>query len=257
MNYLVLANENLFNKETLNIEYEIDKLSKLKKDLSNKLNDINKFCNPIVYDESEDAIFQNVNGKQIKLSVDYIGPSRYHAECRKIDKEIILAFLYATRELGGHILFPTQQYLINDSIKKSLNEIRSYRFKERIDYFLFELKCWYNNENKVSASKNVFEGNRAWFMQFGDLFENFIDYFCLNDFVDDDYNVYNLTSYNCIKGKYSEKITSHPAVKYDPAHDNNDYPKVLQNAYIPSDYSKYIIGCTHAIQSRTKRMTCF
>ena len=41
MNYLVLANENLFNKETLNIEYEIDKLSKLKKDLSNKLN---KFC---------------------------------------------------------------------------------------------------------------------------------------------------------------------------------------------------------------------
>ena len=66
-------------------------------------------------------------------------------------------------------MLPTERFRVNDKILKSLNEIKSYRFEERMDFFLFELKCWYCGINKVSASKNIFQGNRESFMQFGKL----------------------------------------------------------------------------------------
>lgn len=244
MNYFLLANEDLFEQ----INYNIDTLSQLKEDLVKRLNDINnKPINSIEYDCEKNEISQDVNQKKIILGVDYIGPSRYHAKCRGIKDDIIIAFSYATRELGGHMLFPTSRFAVNEQ-KKSLNQIRSYRFEERIDYFLFELKCWYAKENKVSASKNVLDGNKDWFNQFEKNFEGFIDYFCMNDFVDDKYNVYNLASYK--DRNFSEIITEQPNIDYRC----NNYPKALQDAYIPVNYINYIRGCTYAIQCRTKRM---
>lgn len=101
----------------------------------------------------------------------------------------------------------------------------------------------------VSASKNVFEENREWFVQFENEFKGFIDYFRLHDFVDDNYDVYNLASYK--DGILTEIITEHPDINCNC---NDNYPEALQEAYIPSDYSNYIRGCTYAIQNRTKRM---
>lgn len=248
MNYFLKKNEKLFEKEHFKIEYEIDSLPYLKEDISvclNKINCAHKY--KVEYDEEKNTISQNIENQNYILGVDYIGPSSYYAKKRGIEEKVIILLCVITREIGGHIVFPTDRHLANEQ-EKSLNEIRSYRFKERIDYFLFELKQWYLGKNEVKASKNIFNGNKKWFMQFNN-FKGYIDFFLLNDFVDENYDVYDLSSYDNSSHSYKSRISEQPYIEY-----SGNYTKDLERAYIPQNYSIYIRGCVFAIKNRTKRI---
>ena len=253
MNYFLESNKDFFvSGGKGGIEYEIDTLPQLRNNLSKKLNIHNPNHQPqIEYNVNDDTLFQTINKETCILGVDYIGPSRYYLEKRNIEKDVIVLMnVMITREIGGHILLPTMRFKVNEQMK-SLNEIRSYRFKERIDYFLFELKQWYLDNNKVSASRNVFNGNRKWLSQF-DSFEGYINFFMLNDFVgkvDDAYKVYNLSSYNINSMSYLTFIEEQPKIE-----GTNNYFLNLENAYIPKNYINYALGCCNAIKKRTERM---
>lgn len=248
MNYFLEKNSALFNEIPFTIKYEIDNSPSLKKDISAYLNNANKGHKyRIIYDEKDNAINQTIDNITYNLGVDYIGPSRYFLEKDGIKEDVIMLICIATRYIGGHILFPTTRYSVGNQ-QKSLNEIRSYRFKERLDYFLFELKRWYNGENKVEASKNVFESNKKWFLQFKS-FKGYIDYFLLNDFVDTNYDIYDLSSYDGSKNKYKNIILDQPSVKY-----TGNYQLDLEKSYIPKVYSNYVLGCIKAIKNRTSRI---
>lgn len=238
MNYFIVKNKDI-------LDYEIDSLSCLKRDISNVLNNDPKIT--ILYNEEKDIITQNIKNKDYKLSVDFIGPSRHHAKCRKVKEDVILISQILSREIGGHIIFPSERFTVNN-VEKSINEIRSYRFKERIDFFLFELKQWFGKNNKVKAAQPVFDGNKDWFSQFID-FKGYINYFKLNDFVNENYEVYDLSSYNIKNCNYCRLIYGQPKIEF-----TDSYPQALQDAYIPEDYNSYIEGCVFAIRKRTDRM---
>lgn len=115
---------------------DIDELEAIKTDIVTTINLINKDWKfKFQYDKETNTIHQCVNGRVYKISVDYIGPSDYNAKQKGIDDLTIFDFWYNTRSIGGHLIFPTNRYKVNEQ-SKSINEIRSYRFKERIDYFL-------------------------------------------------------------------------------------------------------------------------
>lgn len=240
-NYYFIKNKELFEK----MDNKIDKLPELNRDVVNTINALNKdYDNPLEYDESKNVIFQSVGDRKYTLGVDFIGPSAFIAEMNGIDENSIFEFQYQSRIMGGHLLFPTDIYKVK-SKPKSLNQIRSYRFEERIDYFLFELSLFSVGKNKVEASAGVFEGNRKWFEQFGK-FPEFVDFFKLNDFVSENYEVYDLSSLDDYG--HMRFIQEQPDVKY-----KNDYKKALMEAY-SHNYKNYIKGCVSAIQKRDERI---
>ena len=246
MNYLIAKNKTNFQKLCSDLDFEIDTLDELKSDMVSCFNQLNpQLVNAFCYHPEDNTISQNIGSDRLSLGIDYIGPSRYYAEKRGLSDLQILTFSLYTRELGGHLIFPTKRYPAGNNYK-SLNEIRSYRFKERIDYFLFELKQWYLGKNRVNAAKAVLEGNRKWFEQFSN-FEGYIDCFRMNDFVNTEYEPYDLAS--CEGARYRRVITEHPDLSY-----GGSYSVKLERAYIPEDYSAYIEGCTNAILQRTRRL---
>ena len=229
-----------------NLKFDIDELPKLKEDIVSSFNELNhNYQYKLHYDEEKNMIFQQIENRKFVLGVDYIGPSLYYAKTHGLSNEQILSYSISTREIGGHLVFPKNQFLVNHQ-RKSINQIRSYRFNERIDYFLFELKQWYEGTNRVSAAAPVLEGNREWFKQF-DSFKGYIDCFLLKDFVNSVYEPYDLTSLE--NDSFARVIHEHPDLPY-----GKSYPERLEKAYIPADYSIYIEGCVYAIRSRTRRM---
>lgn len=248
MNYLIAKNKTNFQKLCGDLDFEIDTLDELKSDMVSCFNQLNpQLVNAFCYHPEDNAISQNIGSDRLSLGIDYIGPSRYYAKKSGLSDLQILTFSLYTRELGGHLIFPTERYSAGNSFK-SLNEIRSYRFKERIDYFLFELKQWYLGKNQVNAAKAVLDGNRKWFEQFSD-FKGYIDCFRMNDFVNKDYEPYDLAS--CEGTRYLRVITEHPDLDLSYG---GSYSVQLERAYIPEDYSAYIEGCTYAILQRTRRL---
>ena len=264
--YVVYANYFLYLNNDYNInelnyensEFEVDKKSKkLYQDIISFWNiqckkyDVINVFEEVFKDEYESFYIQQEN-KNIKLKCDYLGPSTYYAKDKGISDKEIIEYLIVSRELGGHMLWPSTLINISrfndkrDHIQKSINTGRSYCFRERIDYTLFDIKNWYYGEYEKMHKyfKEILDGNRNWFNQFGDGeegYKNFINFFVLFDFVDKSYNPYHLSSFDNKNQKYNTIVSEHPHY----------------TEYIPSDkdeYQNYIKGCLYAIKNRTKNM---
>lgn len=76
----------------------------------------------------------------------------------------------------------------------------------------------------------------------------------LNDFVDEYYDIYDLSSFDRINNRYNKQIDKHLTIIY-----TNDYQTDLVNAYIPNDYSNYIWGSfkqLKIVQNEWKILIC-
>lgn len=189
----------------------------------------------------------------IRMTCDYIGPSRYYAKQHKIHEKEILDYIVKSREFGGHTLWPSKLIRISRTdkkgnfIMKSINTGRSYCFRERIDYTLFDIQNWFYGEYERMHKhfREILEGNKNWLSGFGEGkvgYKNFIHFFVFTDFVDDKtYKPYDLLSFDRSKQTYGNTITNHP----------NNFN------YVPNskpEFEKYIEGCLYAINKRTKRI---
>lgn len=125
------------------------------------------------------------------VTADYIGPSKSDASgVYKISDEEVGRFLKKTRTIGGHMMWPSKTYN-----GKSINTARKYGTCERMDITLYFLKNWYGNKNNKTEMYEQYEGNREWFYcdQYNS-FNSFVDFYQLNPYVNDDYDVYDLTA---------------------------------------------------------------
>lgn len=255
MNYSIKVNEELVQK----LSFEIDKCPTLHEDMVKfwnkriKEDDFNEW--EIEELKCDEYISELVDEENINLTCDYIGPSTYIAKNKRgLSMADVLEYYIPSREFGGHMIWPSKEIEVrsNSTIKKSINTARSYCFKERIDYALFGIKKWYEkSETSVEVFSNVLNGNGSWLKQFRN-FQGFIDFFMLNAFVNDKYDVYNLSSY--IKEVYTNLISGFPIVKFTT---KEEYPNDLIEAYIPNKYSDYIGGCLVAIKNRSKDIDTF
>lgn len=126
-----------------------------------------------------------------KVTADYIGPSKSdagttHGVCDKRVGE----FLKKTRTIGGHMIWPTK--ICSDD---SINQARRKGTCERMDITLYLLKKWYENKLNNGDMYDQYEGNRDWFIckQYNS-FSSFVDFYQLNPYVNEDYEVYDLTA---------------------------------------------------------------
>ena len=190
-----------------------------------------------------------VNGDDILLSSDYIGPSIKWAQKAKLTDEEIISFLKISRTLGGHIVFPrgsdknvTHVYKDKDRCKHpiTMNIARggAKGYFDRFDKTLYAIKQLFegqpiSNENVWKAWDNYTD----WFEHFGketEAFTHFIEFFKLHSFVNDNNEIYDLTSYDAVKNSYEKTI-------------NDD------KSTIPTDtmgYKKYVQGALNAISLR-------
>lgn len=189
----------------------------------------------------------------IQINFYYIGASVYWAVKAGFSEDEIIDFLRISRTLGGHIVFPrgenshiTYRFPANKFGKEhpiTMNNSRGGEkgYYDRFDLTLFAIKRLF--ENKEISNKlmeKAWSNYSDWFDLFrkeNNGFKTFVDFFKLNDFVDNDYEVYDLTTYDI---------------------DTNDY-NILENdyAWIPdtlTDYRKYVVGVNHAIELRNNRL---
>ena len=165
----------------------------------------------------------NLFNKQIgRLSSDYIGPSASWAIKKGISDREIAFYLKKTRTIGGHMIWPVKR---SEKNKKSINQARGGRsgLYDRIDLTLINLKRYYDmTEDDVENYKLLeeYKANADWFDLF-ETFRNFIDFFLLQDFVDEDYKIIELAP-------------------LDPI--------------LPLDYESFIANNVNAIEKRNRRI---
>ncbi|MBG1279282.1 hypothetical protein F8249_08395 [Lactococcus lactis subsp. lactis] len=185
---------------------------------------------------------------------------------KKLAKKEIYDFLKISRTIGGHIFFPRgvddsikYRYSLNDKSKVypiTLNTARGgkHGYYDIFDKTLFAIKQFYavsdlkqlekeiksklKNEYVIKAFMNYAESFNLW--KKGDCtsleaFKAFVDFFSLNDFVDENYEIYDLTSFNEKTKLYGSQIRS-------------DDTAPIEN------YRAYVAGTNHAIQLCTNRL---
>lgn len=140
--------------------------------------------------------------KKLTLSCDYIGPVKksYYIH-NKSDSEALAKMLLNTRNFAGSMVWPNVK---NRTF--TVNQAKGFLLKDRMDLTLLNLKAYYDSGYKASECSctqpgQAFEDFEGWYRHFVS-FKKFINYFCLNDFVNKDYEIISFGSY----GAYLEGI---------------------------------------------------
>ena len=158
----------------------------------------------------------NGEKKYFGLGTDYIGASVNWALKCNVSQKVIKEYLKVSRTLGGHIFFPRWQISNNKERIKSLNIARGGEFisnkrpgfYDRFDIFLYDLKNWY--DDVPSQLKKEFDSNKKWLELFVD-FKGFINYFSLNNFLNSEYEVIDLTDSMNVIEKFKSYIPKEPS----------------------------------------------
>lgn len=192
-----------------------------------------------------------INGNEFFLTADYIGPSVYWAKKAGLNKNEIISYLGISRTIGGHLVWPRGEndYIIyryppNKYGKEypiTINTARGGKdgYFDRIDLTIYAIKQHYNgttidNDYMNQALQNYYD----WFDIFkGDNpFESFIEFFKLQDFVNRNFEVYDLTTFDDSKKSYDLLIDEAASI-----------PKTKD------EYLRFIKGANFAICNRNKK----
>ncbi|GEO74381.1 hypothetical protein LNA02_10790 [Levilactobacillus namurensis] len=175
-------------------------------------------------------------GRDLILSSDYIGPSVYWAQKVGMPDETIIEFLKVSRTLGGHIVFPAYRSI-------TMNQARSGKngYYDRFDKTLYAMKQLFNGD-EISNQwvQKAWENYTNWFDLFrreGHPFETFVHFFKLESFVNDAYEVYDLTTFDD-HGSYTDTVT-------------DDQAEIPEEA---AGYARYVRGSLHAIALRNQEL---
>lgn len=127
-------------------------------------------------------IFQNSNRKYNSRKELEIVEEHYNIDSDI--KKYVDEFNNIDYTIGSSLIFPTR--IDNQSIGWTLNRTRgiSYKIHDRIDLTLKCIKMYYENNSEYNPLLDCIKKNRVFF----DLFDNFkeyVDFFFLNDLVDD------------------------------------------------------------------------
>jgi hypothetical protein len=165
----------------------------------------------------------------VLLTADYIGPSVEWARKASVSERKIKAFLGTACTLGGYMPCPQTESTV-PGIKQARDDERN-GYCGRFDMMLKAIKNYYAGErSKIFPSLDL---NGFWFRQFVS-FDKFCEYFKLNDFIDDNGEVKDLTSFD--------------GAGFAPI-ENEDIAFFKMTPKTPETYQSYI-DCTNEIISK-------
>lgn len=151
--------------------------------------------------------------------------SRYlEMQKNKLDKdpdaiaEFLANYVYKTRTLGGSFLWPKSLCSTYNKSRGNGNYI-----EDRVDLTLLEIKHYFEYRDLDDKKKFKYSGDilfryydnldaQTWF-GFFDSFEDYVDFFMFNDFVDKDKQTKEYTPINILTGEAFE--TDYPGYKKD------------------------------------------
>lgn len=132
--------------------------------------------------------------------------------------EFLANYVYTTRTLGGYFLWP-------ETLWKDYNKSRGNGnyIEDRVDLTLLEIKHYFEYRDLDDKKKFKYSGDilfryydnldaQTWF-GFFDSFEDYVDFFMFNDFVDKDKQTKEYTPINILTGEAFE--TDYPGYKKD------------------------------------------
>ena len=132
--------------------------------------------------------------------------------------EFLANYVYTTRTLGGSFLWP-------ETLCKDYNKSRGNGnyIEDRVDLTLLEIKHYFEYRDLDDKKKFKYSGDilfryydnldaQTWF-GFFDSFEDYVDFFMFNDFVDKDKQTKEYTPINILTGEAFE--TDYPGYKKD------------------------------------------
>lgn len=217
----------------------------------------------------DSAKFNLVNYNGVKLSCDYIGPSRAWAHYIGIEDREIGEYLLYARTIGGHIMWPVHRIPTINTARAGGGSLF-----ERIDLTLYEIQRFYfgdTDKSKFPQSLwNVLHNDieKNFLLSFSknqygeDAFKAFVDFWLLQDFVMDaeqgDYRIISLaTSEESVKNPVSENESVFPGNISNiwwkdivSGNINEKNKEVLCDAY-----RKYAQNLIKLIQKRSERIT--
>ena len=142
--------------------------------------------------------YKHLIHNNLPFSSSYIGVLEYYAKRKALYDELRIGeFLNIFRTIGGHMIWPFNDVIINNRYTISSARYNAGVIYSRIDFILQAIKCHYLGKDYKHSSilYEAINNEHKWFEEYGrgeEGFKSFIDSFLLNDFVDNDYNVLSL-----------------------------------------------------------------
>lgn len=217
----------------------------------------------------DSAKFNLVNYYGVRLSCDYIAPSRVWAHYVGIEDREIGEYLLYARTIGGHMIWPVHRIpTINtaragggslfDRIDLALYEIQRF-YLRNVDKSKFPQSLWNVLHNDIEITFLLSFSNN----QYGkEAFKTIIDFWLLQDFVmDDEKEDYRIISLATSVENVKIPVSEHEPIL--PGNTSNIWWKDIvsgnineKNKEILRDaYRKYADNLIKLIQKRSKRIT--
>lgn len=147
--------------------------------------------------------------RYLEMQKNKLDRQKNKSEGQKAVAEFLANYVYTTRTLGGSFLWP-------ETLWKSYNPGRGCaKIEDRVDLTLLEIKHYFEYRELDDKKKFKYSGDilfsrykfldtQTWF-GFFDSFEDYVDFFLFNDFVDKDEQTKEYTPINILTGKPFEK----------------------------------------------------
>lgn len=155
--------------------------------------------------------------------------------------EFLANYVYTTRTLGGSFLWP-------ETLWKDYNKSRGNGnyIEDRVDLTLLEIKHYFEYRDLDDKKKFKYSGDilfryydnldaQTWF-GFFDSFEDYVDFFMFNDFVDKDKQTKEYTPINILTGEAFE--TDYPGYKKDTLKEIEDEKQLKEMLDLVRDMVK-------------------
>lgn len=138
------------------------------------LNLIPKNCN----------LIQNIDDTEITLSADIICGWKQIYEYTNYDPQIFIEKYDVIRSNKNlHFIWPKNT--------NSINQRRYSKYKDRIDFLLFDIKSYFEGKQTNMSPSYENQLTKIWLSQFNNDFKYFVDTMRFQDFVDKNYDVIN------------------------------------------------------------------
>ncbi len=128
----------------------------------------------------------------IEIGIDFIGATIFTDT--RLGNVVSNDYINNSRTIGGHIYFPSKKNTNSSTLNQARGRL-NYKFPDRIDQFLYHLKDWYsgNYVNIPHGLLNTLNAYSKWLSKFVN-FEVYISSFHLNMFVNENFEVHDISS---------------------------------------------------------------
>lgn len=136
----------------------------------------------------KDHLIDEVDGHNIRLAADIICGRKQIADFYNNDYEKWRNDYELVRSnLNLHFLWPKH-------MAPTINTYRYAKYLDRIDYLLFDLKCYFGGQETPMTPAYQSEKTAMWLSQFNRDFKCFIDHMKLQAFVNENYGVLDIST---------------------------------------------------------------